>query len=186
MEPGMSERGDNLRRRDCLPSPNGRRWRAAPDEGIGGAVWHAGAITSGRNPLLRPSGTFSQREKVIEPRSRSLMSTIRAGAPSPLPLLGQLSTTNAAATCATIWAKTPQYRHPGVGRGLPEAIEKCAGAIRKGVSYLQLGQVPAFAGMTVWDLECERAGTDSLNDETVLRGKGCRPGRLCGEELSDR
>ncbi len=31
-------------------------------------VWHAGTTTSGRNPLIRPSGTFSRREKEMKPQ----------------------------------------------------------------------------------------------------------------------
>ena len=31
-------------------------------------VCTAGAYASGRNPLIRPSGTFSQRQKTIEPQ----------------------------------------------------------------------------------------------------------------------
>jgi len=38
----------------------------APDEGITGAVWHERDTPSGCNPLIRPSGTFSQWEKVME------------------------------------------------------------------------------------------------------------------------
>ncbi len=45
------------------PSPFGRRWLTAPDEGIGPSVWHDLVTTAGSNPLIRPSGTFSQGEK---------------------------------------------------------------------------------------------------------------------------
>ncbi len=33
-------------------------------------AWHFGAHTPGSNPLIRPSGTFSQWEKAMEPQQR--------------------------------------------------------------------------------------------------------------------